>query len=71
MRLRLRNTEFLSSRVSPSSWHEGASLALVAHPSSNDNTINLFKYAEQLCTPSFHVGLVKFESESSDQLRLT
>ena len=71
MRLRLRNTEFLSSRVSPSSRWQGASLTLVAHPSSNDITINMFKYVEQLCTPSFHIGLVKFESGSSDQLSWT
>ena len=48
------------------SWGEGASLALVDHPSNEGVTIKMpygvdFLY-DQLCTPSFPIGLVKTES---------
>ena len=36
-----RNTALVSSRVSLTSWGEGASLALVGHPSSDGITIKI------------------------------
>ena len=48
------------------SWEEGASLALVGHPSSDGVTIKMpygvMFYIDQLRTPSFPIGLVKTES---------
>ena len=41
--MRHYNTGLVSSRVSLVSWGEGASLALVVHPSSDDITINIPK----------------------------
>ena len=47
-------------------WGEGASLALVGHPSSDGVTIKMpygvDVFIDQLCTPSFPIGLVKTES---------
>ena len=47
-------------------WREGASLALVGHPSSDGVTIKMpywvDVFIDQLCTPSFPIGLVKTES---------
>ena len=47
------------------SWGEGASLALVGHPSSDGITIKMpygVDVIDQLRTPSFPIGLVKTES---------
>ena len=59
------NTGLVSSGVSLTSWGEGASLALVAHPSSDGVTIKLpygvDVFIDQLHTPSFPIGLVKTE----------
>ena len=56
----------MSSRASLTSWREGASLALVGHPSSHGVTIKLpyqvDAFIDQLRTPSFPNGLVKTES---------
>ena len=41
--MRHYNTGLVSSKVSHVSWGEGPSLALVAHPSSDDITINIPK----------------------------
>ena len=64
---RLRNTGLVSGRVSPISWQGDPPLALVDYPSSNDITIKI---------PHDGVGalpieLIKTESESLDQSRLT
>ena len=52
--------------ASLTSWGEGASLALVGHPSSDGVTIKMpygvMFYIDQLRTPSFPIGLVKTES---------
>ena len=47
-----QNTGLVSSRASLTSCGEGASLALVGHPFSDDVTIKIF-YINQLHTPSF------------------
>ena len=52
------------------------SLVLFCNPSSDGVTkkkkpYGLDVYISQPCTPSFHIGLVKTESELLDQLRLT
>ena len=56
----------VSSGASLTSWEEGASLALVGHPSSDGVTIKSLMgkifYIDQLRTPSFPTGLVKTES---------
>ena len=56
----------MSSRASLTSWGEGASLALVGHPSSDGATIKMpygvDVFIEQLRTLSFPIGLVKTES---------
>ena len=56
----------VSSEASLTSWGEGASLALVGHPSSDGVTIKMpygvDVFIDQLRTPSFPVGLVKTES---------
>ena len=56
----------MSSRASLTSWGEGASLALVGHPSSDGVTIKMLMeymfYIDQLRTPSFPIGFVKTES---------
>ena len=56
----------MSSGASLTSWGEGASLALVGHPSSDGVTIKMpygvYVYIDQLRTPSFSIGLVKTES---------
>ena len=51
----------LSSRVSLTSWGEGASLALVIHPSRDIITIRISYWVDVLLhrTPSFPIGLVK------------
>ena len=56
----------MSSGASLTSWGEGASLALVDHP-SNDGVTMKMPYGvdvlmDQLRTPSFPIGLVKSES---------
>ena len=60
-----QNTGFVSSGASLTSWGEGASLALVGHPSSDGVTIKMpygvMFYIDQLRTPSFPIGLVKTE----------
>ena len=59
-------TGLVSSRDILTSWGEGASLALVGHPSSDGVTIKMpygvDVFIDQLCTPSFPIGLVKTES---------
>ena len=69
------NIGLVSSRVSLTSWGEGASLALVNHLSCDGVTMKIpygvFYYNDQPCIPSFPIGLVKTESESLAQLRLT
>ena len=56
----------MSSGSSLTSRGEGASLALVGHPSSDGVTIKMpygvDVFIDQLCTPSFPIGLVKTES---------
>ena len=56
----------MSSGASLTSRGEGASLALVGHPSSDGVTIKMPHgvdvFIDQLRTPSFPVGLVKTES---------
>ena len=56
--LRLWNTWLVSSRASLTSWGEGASSALVSHPSSDGVTIKMHYgveifYIDQLRTPIF------------------
>ena len=55
----------MSSRVSLTSWGEGASLALVGHPSS-DGVMILCYGVDVLHQPALHpifpIGLVKTES---------
>ena len=68
---RYSNTEFVSSRFSLTSWGEVASLNMVDHPPGYVVTIKIPHGADQLCTPSFPIGLVKTESDFIvDQLRL-
>ena len=62
------NTGLVSSGVSLNSWGEGASLALLGHPSSDSITIKILYgvdvfYIDQLCTPSFPIKLVKTKSD--------
>ena len=56
----------MSSGASLTSWGEGASLALVGHPSSDGVMIKMSYgvdvYIDQLRTPSLPIGLVKTES---------
>ena len=56
----------MSSGASLTSWREGASIALVGHPSSDGVTIKMpygvDVFIDQLPTPSFPIGLVKTES---------
>ena len=56
----------MSSGVNLTSWGEGASLALVGHPSSDGVTkkfpCGVKFYIDHLCTPSFPIGLVETES---------
>ena len=53
-------------QASLTSWGESASLALVGHPSGDGVTIKMPYvvdfYIDQLCTPSFPIGLVETES---------
>ena len=50
-----RNTGLVSSRVSLTSWGEGASLAFVGHPSSDGITIKIPNWVDVLlCQPSSH-----------------
>ena len=55
-----------TSEASLTSWGEGASLALVGHPSSDGIMIKMpygvEVFIDQLRTPSFPIGLVKTES---------
>ena len=64
--LRHQNTGLVSSGASLTSWGEGASLALVSHPSIDGVTIKMPHgvtfYIDWLCTPSLLIGLVKTES---------
>ena len=59
---RHRNIWLVSSGVSLASWGEGASLALVGHPTSDGITIKIpygvYVYVDQLRTPSFPIRLV-------------
>ena len=54
----------MSSGASLTSWGEGASLALVGHPSSDGVTIKMSFGVDVLHrhTPSFPIGFVKTES---------
>ena len=56
----------VSSRVSLTPWGEGASLALVGHPSSDGVTIKMPYEVDILHRPASHpifpIGLVKIES---------
>ena len=56
----------MSSGVSLTSWGEGASLALVCHPSSDGITVNMPYGVDVLHRPASHaifpIGLVKTES---------
>ena len=66
----------MSSGAILTSWGTGAPLALIAYPSVDGVIIKIpygvdVLYIGQPCTPSFWIGLVKIESESLDQLRLT
>ena len=58
-------TGLVSTKASLTSW-EVASLALIGNPSSSGVTIKMpyaqMFYTDQLCTPSFPIGLVKIES---------
>ena len=65
----------MSSRASPTSWGEGASLALVGHPSSGEVTIKMPYEVDVLdqatSHPIFRIQLVKLNLASLlDQLRL-
>ena len=57
----------MSSWANLTSWAEGASLALVDHPSSSSATIKISYGVDVLlhqpCTPSFPIELVKTESD--------
>ena len=58
----------MSSGVSLTSWRDGASLALVGHPSNDGVTIKIPSGVDVLLYqpashPSFPVGLVKTESD--------
>ena len=69
--LRQRNTGWVSSEDSLTSWEDDS--ALVGHPSSDSVTKT---YGEdvligQPCTQSSPTRLVKIESELLDQLKLT
>ena len=48
------NTGFMSSSTSLTSWGEGASLALVDHPSIDDVTIKMPYKVDVLCWPASH-----------------
>ena len=66
----------MSSRVSLTIWGEGASSALVSHPSSDSVKIKIpygvdIYHINQPYTPSFHTGLVTTESKSLDKTRMT
>ena len=56
----------MPSRASLTSWGEGASLALVGHPSTDGITINMPYEVDVLHQPASHpifpIGLVKTES---------
>ena len=59
----------MSSRVSLTSWGEGASLALIGHPSSKSITIKIpyrvdVFFIDKSRTSFFPIGLVKTESDS-------
>ena len=60
------HTGLVSSGDILTSWGEGASLALVGHPSSDGVTIKMpygvDVFIDQLRTPSFPIGLIKTES---------
>ena len=65
---RHRNTGLLPSRASLTAWGEGASLALVGHPSSDGIMIKIPYGVDVLLHqlalhPSFPVGLVKTKSD--------
>ena len=59
---RHRNIGLVSSGVSLASWGEGASLALIGHPTSDGITTKIpywvDVYVDQLHTPSFPIRLV-------------
>ena len=56
----------VSSRVSLTSWGGSTAIALVGDPYNDGVTIKMLYgvdlYINQLCTPSFPIGLVKTES---------
>ena len=67
--LRHLNTVLVSSGVNLTSWGEGASLALVCHPSSDVIMIKILYLVDVLLhwlvyTPSFPIGLVKTKLHS-------
>ena len=55
----------MTSGASLTTWGEGASLSLVGRPSSDGVSIKMpygvDVFIDQLCTPSFPIGLVKTE----------
>ena len=62
---RHKNTRLVSSGASLTSWGEGASLALIGHPSSDGVTIKILYGVDGVdvlhrpaCPPSFPIGLV-------------
>ena len=50
----IRNTGLVSSGISLTSWGEGASLALVGHPSSDGVTIKMLYGVDVLHRPGLH-----------------
>ena len=52
--MNLLGTGLVSSRVSLTSWGEGASLALVGHPSSDSVTIKMPYGVDVLHRPALH-----------------
>ena len=64
---RLRNIGLVSSRVSPISWEGDPPLVLVDYPSSDDITIKIPHDG----VDALPIELIKTESESLDQSRLT
>ena len=57
MTLRLWNTGLVSARASLTSWGEGASLALVGHPSSDGLMIKMPYGVDVLYLPASHPHL--------------
>ena len=73
---RQRNAGLVPMRVCLNSWGEGASLALIGHPSSDlSQQICLMRYMfykiDQPFNPSISIRFVKAEFKSFDHSRLT